>query len=204
MHDTVSSSASFPRRLALLLAGWALISLAISGILRANLGAGPFDVLNTAISTRLDIAVGTASWISTSCVLVLAVLLGAKPGAATFAGMFVIGQGVNSLLLVIPQPVSVVLRAGMLLLAVLLLCLGVTFVVVSELGRGAIDLLMHAVQNRGTSIVTARVVFEVTAALAGVIAGGSAGFATLLIAVCLGPTLHRTMQVVAPRITPLL
>lgn len=197
MNDS-STSASLPRRITLLITGWSLIALAIPAILHSNLGAGPFDVFNTAIASHLDIAVGTASWITVSGVLLLAMCLGARPGVATFAGAFVIGQGVNTLLPYMPQPSAFLLRAVMLAAALVVLCVGISLVVLSNLGGGSIDLLMLALHRRGLPLVAARLAIEVTAGTVGYLLGGSAGIGTFVIAICIGPALQRALRFGAP------
>jgi uncharacterized membrane protein YczE len=197
-----SSDTSLPRRITLLITGWALIAIGISGILHANLGAGPFDVLNTALASRLNIAVGTASWITISGVLVLAMCIGARPGIATFAGAFVIGQGVNTLLPYMPQPSAVLVRSMMLASALLVLCVGISLVLLSNLGGGAIDLLMLALHRRGLPIVAARLAIEVTAASVGYLLGGSAGIGTVIIAFCVGPAIQRSLRWLTPAVAP--
>jgi uncharacterized membrane protein YczE len=185
------SSRSLTHRLSLLFSGWVFIAAAVSAVLRANLGGGPFDVLNTAIAEQLHIQVGTASWLSTSVVLLAAVLLGARPGVATFAAAFCVGALINALLPVIPTPSALVLRLVMLAVAVAVLYLGIALVVVSGMGAGAIDLLMFALESRGVPLVVARWALEISAALTGLLLGGSAGLATVLIAVTVGPSLQR-------------
>lgn len=203
MQDLNPSSRSLWHRCLLLVAGWLLLAAGIVSVLHANLGAGPFDVLNTALADRLGIQVGTASWISTMVLVTLAALLGARPGPATFASAFAVGSLINVLLTVMPSPDSLTARATQLVAGTGMLYVGVCLIVIAGLGSGVVDLLMFAIHRklhtRGVSLKAARWTIEITAALVGVLLGGSAGIATVLIALTAGPVLVRLL----PRVNTL-
>jgi uncharacterized membrane protein YczE len=190
-------------RISMLLTGWVLIALSVSTIIRANLGAGPLDVVNTGISKQLHIPVGTAGWVSAAALVLLACILGARPGVATFAGAFIIGVAVNTILPLLPQPASVALRSVMLAAGLVVLCVGCALVMLSDLGSGVVDLLMFALHRRGANLVAARLAIEISATALGFVMGGSVGIATLVIGIGIGPALQRTLRTVSRWLEPL-
>jgi uncharacterized membrane protein YczE len=187
---------SFLHRVVLLMTGWVSIAGGVVAVLHAGLGAGPFDVLNVGVAQSLGVQVGTASWVTTGVVLALAALLGARPGPATFAGAFSVGALVNVLLAWVPSPDGAVWRSVLLLGGAAVLYVGVSLVVIAGLGTGAIDLLMFAIGSKGVSLRIARWGIEAAAAGVGVLLGGTAGVATVLIAASIGPALVRLIPLV--------
>jgi uncharacterized membrane protein YczE len=184
-------SRSIQHRAALLVAGWVCIATGVVSVLHAGFGAGPFDVLNVGVAQHLGVQVGTASWVTTAVLVAVAMLLGKRPGPATFMSSFFVGGLVNVLLGVIPTPVDVPVRAVLLCGGVAGLYFGVCLVVIAGLGYGAVDMLMFALGGKGISLRVARWGIEAAAVCSGVLLGGTAGVATILIALSAGPVLVR-------------
>jgi uncharacterized membrane protein YczE len=202
-------SRSLQHRVALLVGGWVCIAIGVVSVLHAGFGAGPFDVLNVGVAGHLGVQVGTASWVTTAVLVSVAMLLGKRPGPATFMSSFFVGSLVNVLLGVIPTPVFVAARVALLCGGVSLLYFGVCLVVIAGLGYGAVDMLMFALGSKGVSLRIARWGIEAFAVCSGVLLGGTAGVATVLIALSAGPVLVRliprvdTLPLIAARTAPL-
>jgi uncharacterized membrane protein YczE len=192
-------SRSLKHRLVLLIGGWVCIATGVVSVLHAGFGAGPFDVLNVGVAGQLGVQVGTASWITTAVLIGVAMMLGKRPGPATFLSSFFVGALVNVMLVVVPTPGGLVFRVAMLCGGTAVLFFGVSLVVVAGLGNGAIDMLMFAIGSKGVSLRAARWGIEVGAVCAGVLLGGTAGVATVLIALSAGPVLVRLI----PRVNTL-
>lgn len=184
-------SRSIHHRAALLVTGWVCIATGVVSVLHAGFGAGPFDVLNVGIARHLGVQVGTASWVTTALLVSVAMLLGKRPGPATFLSAFFVGGLVNVLLGVVPTPDVVAARGALLCGGVACLYFGVSLVVIAGLGYGAVDMLMFALGSKGISLRIARLGIEASAVCAGVLLGGTAGVATILIALGAGPVLVR-------------
>jgi uncharacterized membrane protein YczE len=184
-------SRSLHHRVALLVGGWLCIATGVVSILHAGFGAGPFDVLNVGVAGHLGVQVGTASWVTTAVLIVVAMMLGKRPGPATFMSSFFVGGLVNVMLGVVPTPEGLAFRVALLCGGTALLYFGVCLVVVAGLGNGAIDMLMFAIGSKGVSLRAARWGIEAGAVCAGVLLGGTAGVATVLIALSAGPALMR-------------
>lgn len=189
-------SRSFKHRTSLLVAGWVCIATGVVSVLHAGFGAGPFDVLNVGVSKHLGVQVGTASWVTTAVLVAISMMLGKRPGPATFVSAFFVGSLVNVLLKVIPTPEVLPFRAALLCAGVAVLYFGVCLVVIAGLGYGAVDMLMFALGGKGVSLRVARWGIEAGAVCSGVLLGGTAGVATVLIAVSAGPVLVRLIPLV--------
>ena len=197
VQDINPSDRSLGHRVSILLTGWVLVSLGIVSVLRAGLGAGPLDVLNVGVASRLGVQVGTASWVTMGTIIAVAMILGARPGPATFVSTFFVGSLVNVFLDLILTPDSFAARLVLLCVGVAILYLGVCLSVVAGLGYSAVDMLMFALGGKGLSLRVARWGIELTAVTAGVLLGGTAGIATILIALSAGPSLVRLIPLVA-------
>jgi len=195
--DLNPTDRSLLHRLSILSAGWVLISLGVVGVLNSRLGAGPFEVLNVGVAARLGVQVGTASWVTMGVMITAATLLGARPGPATFASSFFVGGLINILLGLVMTPDSLVARSLMLCFGIAILFTGVCLTVIAGLGFGAGDLLMFALGRKGVSLKVARWAIEISALVIGVLLGGSAGVATILIALSAGPVIVRLIPRVA-------
>lgn len=194
-----------PRELSVLFLGWFLISLAITLLIKADLGVAPFDVLNTAVSRQLNVSVGVATWVSAACLLALAWVLGAKPGVGTLVGPFFIGAGIDLLSLLVPHSDVLLLRFIMVTSALLILYPGVCLVLLSRLGAGPTEVLITAMTKRGLSISKARWCIESACLAVGVALGGSFGLVTILVVFSAGPLISVLIKPVArlARIDPL-
>lgn len=195
--DLNPADRSLLHRVSILATGWAFISLGIVSVLNSKLGAGPFEVLNVGIAERLNIQVGTASWVTTAVLIAVATLLGARPGPATFASSFCVGGLVNILLNLVMIPGNIAARFAMLCFGIAILFAGVCLTVIAGLGFGAVDMLMFALGSKGISLKVARWGIEITVLIAGVILGGTAGIATIMIALSAGPVLVRLIPRIA-------
>ena len=192
-------SRSMQHRVILLIGGWMCIATGVVSVLHAGFGAGPFDVLNVGVAGHLGVQVGTASWVTTAGIIIVAMMLGKRPGPATFISPFFVGGLVNVLLGVVPTPVGLAFRLALLCGGTAVLYFGVCLLVVAGLGNGAIDMLMFALGGKGISLRVARWGIEVAAVCSGVLLGGTAGVATILIALSAGPVLVRLI----PRVNTL-
>ena len=63
-----------PARIALFSVGVVLGGSAVGFLLQAHLGVSSYDVLNSGIARTIGVPVGTASWILSAIVIVIAVL----------------------------------------------------------------------------------------------------------------------------------
>lgn len=182
------------RRLPPLLAGIALISIGTTLSVRARLGIAPWDVFHQGVSERTGISFGWVIVIVGGFVLLAWIPLRQRVGVGTVINALLVGTLVKALLPVIGKPDPLVVRAVMLLAAILSLGFGGGLYIGAALGPGPRDGLMTAITTRGHKLWIVRTVLELSVLLVGWALGGDVGAGTALIAFSLGPVVHFTIR----------
>jgi uncharacterized membrane protein YczE len=169
--------------------GWALVAPSIVLLLRARLGVAPYDVLNAGISNRLGVAQGTASWIGCAALVVVALLLGVRPGLGTAPGALVVGAVINWCLAVTGDVNGLALRWSVFTAALAPLYLGVCCLILSRTGSGPTELVTRGLIKTGSSVRVARWVVEGGCLALGALLGGTTGPGTVVLLVVSGPVI---------------
>ena len=177
------------RRFLSLFGGWILVGAAISVIIRVDLGAAPYDVLNVGIGELLGVAPGTAMWLTGAVLVTVAWSLGERPGVATPAGFLAIGLIINVCLSTLPEVSNIRVRVILLVPALAALYVGVCLIIVSRLGAGPTEVFMLALTRRGLHLRLARWAIEIGCAVLGVVLGGPLGLLTVVIVLAAAPTI---------------
>ena len=185
--------ASLTARVGVYLVSISINGLGVAAMVEAELGVAPNDVLNTGISDTFDIGVGTAAWITGVVAMALAWVLGRRPRVATVLGSVIVGFAINGGLALLPSPDALVPRIGLLALGLLVIWVGITGVVATDVGAGPLELVMLAFMDRGMSIRWVRWGMELTLLLLGLALGGAAGVGTVVFAFGTGPVLALTL-----------
>ena len=175
-----------PRRLAFLLGGVALLSLAGAFYATSGLGMDPLSVLYSGIAAFTRTRLGTALFLTNAAFLLLLFFLDRKRiGLGTLAIVIVVGPLLNLLLRFFPAiPDSLVLR--------LLFSggFGMAFYLHADLGCGPTDGLMLWMQSRTPlSLRWFKVGFDILCVVVGGLLGGSLGVGTVLSALLSGPAM---------------
>jgi len=172
--------------------GFILFGLAISLMIRGNIGTSAWVVLEAALAYRFGITVGTMTVIMGFVVLGSAVAMREKLGWGTLANILSIGPWVDLWNLFMPSVTdNLPLQIAMLLVAILLMGLGSAIYIGVDAGAGPRDSLMLAIKRTtGVSIRTARAMIEVTVVTIGWLLGGPAGIGTLVYAILVGPSIQ--------------
>ncbi|HAX70138.1 MAG TPA: hypothetical protein PK152_03980 [Anaerolineales bacterium] len=172
--------------------GFFLFGLAITLMIRGNIGTSAWVVLEAALAEKLGVTVGTMTVIMGFLVLTSAVAMREKLGWGTLANILSIGPWVdvwNSFMPTVTD--NLPLQVGMLLLAVFLMGLGSAIYIGVDAGAGPRDSLMLAIKRTtGISIRAARAMIEVTVVTVGWLLGGPAGIGTLVFALLIGPSVQ--------------
>jgi uncharacterized membrane protein YczE len=182
----------FPRDLLVIEIGFALFGLAITLMIRANLGTSAWAVLEVALSKILGISVGTMTVLNGFMVLSGALILRERIGWGTLANILSIGPWEDFWLARLPSVEgNLPLQIGMLLSAILLMGLASAIYIGVDAGAGPRDSLMLAIKRTtGLSIRVARGIIEITVVAAGWLLGGPAGIGTLVFALLVGPAVQ--------------
>jgi uncharacterized membrane protein YczE len=179
---------TFGRDFLVIQIGFAMFGLSIAMLIRANLGTGPWAMLEVAFSQITGLTPGTMSVIVGFVVLTGSLLLRERIGWGTLSNILFIGPWEDLALSLIP-PVTdnLPLQTAMLLVAVLTMGLASAIYIGVDAGAGPRDSLMLAVKRvSGWSLRIARGSIEVIVVLVAWLLGGPAGIGTIIFAVLIG------------------
>jgi uncharacterized membrane protein YczE len=188
---------TFPRDLFVIEIGFVLFALAITLMIRANLGTSAWAVLEVALAQKLHITIGTMTVIMGFLVLSGAVIMREKLGWGTLGNILSIGPWEDLWLSIIPSiKDNLLLQIGMLLVAIFLMGLASAIYIGVDAGAGPRDSLMLAIKRTtGVSIRVARGCIEVTVVAIGWLLGGPAGIGTLIYALLVGPSVQSGFKI---------
>lgn len=184
----------------------AFISLFINGLgvfltIHANLGAGPWDVLNIGLSKTFGIAYGNASITVSLIILLIDILMKEPIGIAMFIDAFTVGKAVDFFdhLGVIPAPAA--LPGKLLMIFVGLVIIGYTqgLYMRASLGCGPRDTLLVGLAKIFKSIPIGAVSIGMLtlATFVGWLLGGPVGIGTLICAFCAGPIMQGCFRLIS-------
>ena len=186
-------------------AALAAVSLFVNGFgvyltIQANIGAGPWDVLNLGLSKTLGILYGTASIAVSYSILAIDIALREPIGIAMFIDAFVVGKAVDLFnhLQLVPKGDS--LTKGILMMLVGLIIMAYTqFTYMSAaLGCGPRDTLLVALAKRAKRIPIGVVSITLlsVATFSGWLLGGPVGIGTLISTFAMGPIMQMAFTTV--------
>ena len=172
--------------------GFLLFGLAITLMIRGNIGTSAWAVLEVALAQKIGITIGTMTVLMGFFVLTGAVLMREKMGWGTLANILSIGPWEDLWLSIIPSVKdNLPLQIGMLLLAIFLMGLASAIYIGVDAGAGPRDSMMLAIKRTtGISIRAARAIIEVTVVAIGWCLGGPLGVGTVIFAVLIGPAVQ--------------
>ena len=191
MRSISTSFAVSLGRWAKLLTGLAFIGLSIAFMKQADLGLGPWDVLNDALAALTGMQLGTVSIIIGAIVLVLWIPFREKPGIALVPNILLIGAFTNMGLAIVPDASGALLRSLWLITGLILGGFGGALYLGSQLGAGPRDGLMLGLSRKtGWSIRFTRTALEVFVLIVGWTFGGAVGIGTVISALTIGPAIQ--------------
>ncbi|MCR4901809.1 MAG: hypothetical protein K6A23_03045 [Butyrivibrio sp.] len=177
----------------------AAISLFINGFgvyltIQANIGAGPWDVLNLGISNTLGILYGTASIAVSYSILAIDIALKEPIGIAMFIDAFVVGKAVDFF-----NKINLVPKCENAIVGIVVMLVGLTIMAYTQytymsasLGCGPRDTLLVALVKRMKKIPlgVVSIVLLSLATLIGWLLGGPVGIGTIICAFGTGPIMQ--------------
>lgn len=183
----------------------AAIALFVNGFgvfltIHANIGAGPWDVLNLGLSHTFNILYGTASISVSLTILLIDIVLKEPIGIAMFIDAIVVGKAVDlfRFIDVIPTPKTVV--GSILMILVGLTIMGYTqyFYMKAALGCGPRDTLLVGLSKRLQKLPIGVISIGLLsmATFVGYLLGGPVGLGTILCAFCSGPIMQFAFKTV--------
>ncbi len=177
------------RRLGRLSIGYVLIAVAIALNVRCTLGLGPLFVVFQGLQRHGVATIGTATILTNVVLLLASMALRERPGIGTLGQVFLVGPLTDLALLATPHVHSMSMRAGYLVAAFLILCVGAALYLSADLGAGPYDAVMQGLyrNSRRLPLAVVRLGMEGTALLLGWLLGGDIGIGTLVIGLGIGP-----------------
>ena len=182
------------RRFPPLVAGLLVIGFSIAISVRAELGVAPWDVLHQGIAKSTHTSIGVVLVLVGLVVLLAWIPLRQHLGIGTILNTLSIGFIANLGLDWIPEQHALLMRIGLLALAVAGFGLGGGLYIGCGLGPGPRDGLMTAITARGHRLWIVRTVIECSALVVGFLLGGKVGIGTVVIALSIGPLTHAGLR----------
>ena len=156
-------------------------------IIAAGLGVTPWTVLAQGIAEKAGITVGTATFAISFAVLIFWIPLRQKPGIGTILNAVIIALMMDLALAILPRPEQFLIQLIMMLGGICAVGFGSAVYLIANLGPGARDGLMTAMQRiTGYPILTVRGFLEVIVVVAGFVLGGTVGLGTVCFAFGIG------------------
>ena len=183
----------------------AAVSLFVNGFgvyltIQANIGAGPWDVLNLGIARSLGILYGSASIAVSFTILVIDILFREPIGIAMFIDAVVVGKAVDFFNWLDLVPACKSLRTGIPVMIAGLFILAYTqfTYMIASLGCGPRDTLLVALAKRSKRLPIGAVSIALlsTATLIGWLLGGPVGVGTVICAAGSGPIMQLAFSTV--------
>ena len=184
---------SVARKLGTLALGLVLVATGVAMMIRAEIGVAPYDVLTTGIASSTGIGIGVAAMLLPLAFTLLGWALGRPPGPGTLLAVLLVGPILGLVLDALPTYEAMGPRLVLFAAAFPLIAVGITAVVVAEIGPGPAEIVMLAIHDRGFPLAASRTGIELTCVAIGWAIGGQIGAGTIVVAVLIGPVLRRML-----------
>ncbi len=177
----------------------AAVSLFVNGFgvyltIRANIGAGPWDVLNLGLSKTLGILYGTASVAVSYAILGIDIALREPIGIAMFIDAFVVGKAVDlfNRINLVPECDGLATGIPVMIIGLIIMAYTQYTYMSASLGCGPRDTLLVALAKRAGKIPIGVVSITLLslATFIGWLLGGPVGIGTLICAFATGPIMQ--------------
>ncbi len=207
-HFPVTSrvpSGALAARSARAVLGTAIIALAASLVVKAQLGLGPWNVVQQGLSRQLDITLGQATWLTGVAFLMCAVALGERPGPGTALTMFFGGLFIDAFLPLVEVPEGMAGRLVAVGVALVMMSLGGSLVISARLGTSPLDAVNLGMCRKigpSWSLATVRLTMEIAGLAIGWWLGGQVGVGCVIIGLGIGPCLQLWLRVLGHSSSP--
>ncbi|MBQ7615829.1 MAG: hypothetical protein IJU77_12350 [Butyrivibrio sp.] len=162
--------------------------------IQANIGAGPWDVLNLGLAKSLGILYGTASVAVSYAILGIDIALKEPIGIAMFIDAFVVGKSVDffNRINLVPKCDSLITGIPVMLIGLVIMAYTQYTYMSASLGCGPRDTLLVALAKRVKKIPIGAVSITLLSAatFVGWLLGGPVGVGTLICAFATGPIMQ--------------
>jgi len=183
--------------LSILVVGEFLFGLGDSLLIAAGIGNTPWTVLAEGISNEIKIwTIGEATFFVSVAVMLLWIPIKEIPGIGTILNAIIIALTIHVMVPILPHPESFIGSFIMASSGIILVGIGSSMYLTSNLGPGPRDGWMTGLQRvTGVPIGRVRITLEVSVLIIGVILGGTFGYGTILFAVTIGPVVATCLAI---------
>ncbi|MDA4895822.1 hypothetical protein PFZ55_54150 [Streptomyces sp. MS2A] len=190
-----------PRRITQLVVGLFLYGIGIAFIVRAGLGAAPWDVLSQGLSHHVPLTFGAITILVSIVVLLLWIPLRQRPGVGTLLNALLVGPAADVGFLVIPVAEDLWVQILLFLVGLLVLAAATGLYIGAHFGPGPRDGLMTGLHRRtGWPIWIVRTGIEVVVVAIGWMLGGTVGAGTVAFALLVGPLCQLFLRIFTVRL----
>jgi len=185
-----------PRFIVYLL-GLLIMALGIVFLIKADLGATPWDVLHVGLYYQVGLTIGSWSIIVGIVILTVATLISKQfPQFGAFLNMVLVGVFID-MYYQIPffvTPEHLWAKACMFIIGMIVMCYGMGIYISAQFGAGPRDSLMIALTEKtGWKIRNVRAFMEIIVLVVGWRLGGPIFWGTILITFTIGPLVGITL-----------
>ncbi len=175
--------------------GLFLYGASIALMVRANIGASPWDVFGQGLARSTGLSFGIATVLISVGVLLLWIPIRQRPGWGTIANTVLVGLAADLVLGVLRTPGQPVLQGLMFTAGLVLLALATALYIGAGMGPGPRDGLMTGlVRLTGWPVWTVRGSIELSVVVVGFLLGGVVGLGTVVFALAIGPLVQQALR----------
>ena len=161
----------------------------------ANLGVSPWMVLSQGITVQTGWSIGWTIIVVSVLVLLLWLPLKQVPGLGTIINSLVVAAVIEVSINFLPTFEHILVQSVQALIGIIFIAMGTGIYLIANLGPGPRDGLMTGLQKvTDLPLAYVRNGLELTVVLLGWSIGGTAGIATLIFAIFIGPLAALAMQ----------
>lgn len=188
----------FLKKLTVLMFGLFIFAGGILSIIHAGLGVSPWDTFHLGIIKHINLTLGQVSQVTGFMALILSFFLRQIPGWGTIANMYFIGVFIDIIenLQILPYPTGILGGLALLAAGILLIGWATFFYLNTAWGAGPKDALMMGLVKRfSIPVWVSRTILEVTVVIGGIILGVLPGMGTVVVALCVGPSIQLAYRI---------
>lgn len=184
-------AASLALRLFIMVIGLFIFSVGLVLNVRANLGLGPWNVFHYGLMLMTPLTFGQVSIAVGFCMILISLLLGIRPGIATFANMVLVGVFIDLTMPLIRDFHEPLYQYPVLVGGILVMGIGTAIYIKVGLGAGPRDSFMLGLTTRlGWHVGVIRSLIEGTVLVLGFLMGGPVGVGTVVFVLGIGPSVE--------------
>lgn len=164
-------------------------ALGLAFMATSNLGMNPWWTFTTSISLRTGLTLGLVVQVLSLCMILIARLMGIKPGIATILDMLLIGFYIDWIQKIpfFTMQHSLAMQILLSIVGLLLFCIGIFFTIRIGLGAGPKESLTFAIVNKSKkSYKHVKFIFEISTLIIGAALGAPFGIGTVFAAIFTG------------------